>query len=340
MTPVPLRVAVLHDDVDARPHASADERGVLPAVDAVLDSLRALGHAAIAVPVGRDVAAFLRELRDHGTERVFNLCEGVAGASAGESAVAAIVELLGLPLTGSGSATLALSRRKDRVNAVLRARGLPVPPWTTWSRGEDTPAWSAYPAIVKPAAEDGSVGIHRSSVVRTELALSAALEHAAGLSPLLVQRFVGERELMVGFLGDQALPVSEIDFGALPADRDRVVTYDAKWSGGSVDDRGTRSVCPAPLDRARTAAATDVARRAWDAVDGRGYGRVDLRMDANGGLHVIEVNPNPDLDPGAGLARMARAAGLDFTDLVERILAEAGSAAASEASDALAEVGP
>ncbi|MGH7483553.1 MAG: D-alanine--D-alanine ligase family protein, partial [Longimicrobiales bacterium] len=153
--------------------------------------------------------------------------------------------------------------------------------------------------------------------------LPAALAAAAAFGPALVQEYVDGRELAVGFVGERALPVSEIDFSALPAGAHRLVSYAAKWDGGSVEDLGTRPVCPAPLTRETAAEAERIARAAWRRIEGRGYGRVDLRLDHAGRVQVIEVNPNPDLAPSAGLARMADAAGLGYSELVAAILAEA-----------------
>lgn len=315
-----MKVAILHDDVNGRPRATPDERGVLASVDAVAMALRRLGHIAIVVPVGPRPLDWLGHLQDSGGDVVFNLCEGVGGHSELEPAVAAVVELLGLPMTGSPASVLALGRRKDQVNTLLAGAGLPVPPWSPVDG--DNGGWSLYPAIVKPMAEDGSVGITTDSVVSGPGRLNLAIEQARAHSPLMVQAFVPGRELNVGFVGDTVLPVAEMDFSDLAPERAEIVCYAAKWDAGSAEDRGTRPVCPAPLDARLHARVAALALDAWRAVGGRGYGRVDLRLDGDR-IFVIEVNPNPDLDPGAGLARMATAAGWDFDRLVARILAEA-----------------
>jgi D-alanine-D-alanine ligase len=244
---------------------------------------------------------------------VFNLAEGVGGRAVEEPRVAALLELMGVPFTGSSSETLALCRRKDRSNAVLRSEGLPVPAWRVAEAGTDL-HWSVFPAIVKPVGEDGSVGIHESSVAEDGMELEVAIARAGGRA--LVQRFVGGRELNVGVVGDRLLPISEIRFSS----PQRVVSYAAKWAPGSQDDRATVPVCPAHLPVTASRAVSELARAAWAAVGGQGYGRVDLRMDEQGRPWILEVNPNPDLAPDAGLARMAAAAGWTYATLVERIL--------------------
>jgi D-alanine-D-alanine ligase len=317
-----MKVAILYDDVSARAAATQDERGVLEAVHAVEAALTTLGHAPLRVPVDAPAGSWLDVMRAADADLAFNLCEGVGGSSAFEPHVAAFLELLGVRVTGSPSETLALARRKDRVNALLAAHGLPVARWAV-ARNGVAKTWRDYPAIVKPAAEDASVGITQRSVVRDADELARALHDGRAHAPLLVQQFLEGRELNVGILGAALLPISEIDFGMMPASHWRLVTYAAKWDADSADDRGTQPRCPAPITGALTEQAGRLALAAWRLVDGRGYGRVDLRADADDRLHVLEVNPNPDLAPGAGFARMAAAADTDYVSLIDGIVREA-----------------
>src|SRR5690606_10139262 len=126
----------------------------------------------------------------------FNLCEGTNGSSANEWRVAAVIELLGLPMTGSPAETLALARRKDRVNALLSDAGIPVPAWAPVPPDGRLVGWDRFPAIIKPAGEDGSVGITQRSVVGDGAALEAEVAASNGGSerrPLLVQEFLPGR---------------------------------------------------------------------------------------------------------------------------------------------------
>jgi D-alanine-D-alanine ligase len=305
-----VRIAVAYDsaaDGDAR----ADVAGVLESVHAVVERLVARGHAAFPVPVGLPLERLLSRLSN--VELAFNLAEGMGGAASAEPRVAALLELAGVACTGASSETLALCRRKDRANAVLQAAGIAVPRWTVAVTGAE-PDWDTFPAIVKPLGEDGSVGIEEWSVVDDPLELRAALDRIGGNG--MVQRFVDGRELNVGFVGSAVLPVAEIEF----VGTQRVVSYAAKWSAGSVADRATRPVCPARIPASLAGEVVELARAAWVAVEGRGYGRVDIRTDGAGRPYVLDVNPNPDLAPGAGLARMAGVAGWDYGELVGRIM--------------------
>lgn len=294
--------------------AAPDVVGVREVVDAVVESLVRLDHAASPLAVQPPLERFLN--RVSAVDLVFNLAEGWGGEAEHEPRLAALMELSGRPVTGASSDTLALCRRKDRANAVIAARGLAVPPWTVATPGQH-PAWTAFPAIVKPAGEDGSVGIHEDSVVENAIELFAALDRTDG--DALVQAFVTGREFNVGFVGTEPLPLAEVVF----AGSQRVVSYAAKWSPGSRDDLSTLPICPARVSATFRDAAVGLAREAWEVVGGRGYARVDLRTDAAGALHLLEINPNPDLAPSAGLARMARVAGWGFDGLVARIVEEA-----------------
>lgn len=327
-----MNVAILFDDVESRPGATPDERGVLEAVTAVEDALKTLGHGPLRVPAGEDVDAWRFHPAMARAQAVFNLCEGLGGRSEGEVLAARVVEDLGLPVTGSSSAVLALARRKDQVNALLSERGLPVPPWALLGDGDGSggqelevfsAGWNAFPAIVKPATEDGSVGIDQGSVVRDAGGLALRLERMKEAGPLLVQAFVGIREINAAIVGNEVLPLSEILFEGFPEGHHPIVGYDAKWAPGSPEDLGTRPVCPAPVSGAVASRIRLMALKAWKALGGRGYGRVDFRLSPPDTLYLLEVNPNPDLSPTAGLARAAEAGGIHYRALVDRILQEA-----------------
>ncbi|HEY7601133.1 MAG TPA: D-alanine--D-alanine ligase [Methylomirabilota bacterium] len=312
---------------DAQSEATAQSMGTPSAPgspEPVKAALRTLGYDPVAVEFDGDPARWVAELARGGFQLVFNLCEGMNNQAAGEPGAAALVELLGIPLTGAPSQMLALCLRKDRANAVLRAHGIPVPPWML-ARADAPPGpWRRYPAIVKPAAEDGSFGISSDSVVRDRAALEAILAERCPLwGPMLVQRFVRGREFNLAVVGGRVLPHAEIDFTTMPRGLPPIVSYAAKWDYGSPEERGTVPVCPARLPARLSRHLTRLAEQVWTAVDGAGYGRIDVRVDGRGTTFVTDVNPNPDLGESAGLARQAAAAGWSYVDLIARIVEEA-----------------
>ena len=233
--------------------------------------------------------------------------------------VISVLELIGVPFTGSSSWTTALTLRKNVVNGVLDRAGLPVPRWAHVRRGEEITS-VGFPAICKPVAEDASVGIEQRSVVRSMRALSARVEAMfEGWDEVLVQRFIPGREVNVGILGDEVMPIAEIDFAQMPRGMWHIVSYRSKWETGSDEDLGAKPNCPADLPEGLANELVTIARAAWSVVGGEGYGRCDFRIDQSGRPWLLEVNANPDISPNAGLARMAGVATLGFGDLIRRI---------------------
>ncbi|HSJ14584.1 MAG TPA: GNAT family N-acetyltransferase [Longimicrobiales bacterium] len=318
-----MHVAIAFDALALRAEAPADVRGVLSAVEAVELALAELGHASVRVPVQRPAGPALEVVADP-VDLVFNLCESIDGDGAGEAHWVAALELLGRPVTGASSELIALARRKDHVGAILAAAGVATPDSRTVPDAARLADWIEFPAIVKPAAADGSAWITQRSVARDREELRRVVDESTGApGGVLVQPLLTGRELTVAFVGPAVLPVAEIEYVDVPEGYWPIVDYAAKWRSGSVEDRMTVPRCPARIPRGLERQAVALARAAWEAVSGTGCGRVDLRADAAGRLHVLEVNPNPDLDPGAGLARMAAAHGWSYTDLVGRLLDDA-----------------
>ena len=311
-----MKIAILFDGASAL--AKTPDLLILGTVEAIERALATEGNEVLRVPVHPD-GRWIERLRRGKFDLAFNMCEGIDGVASLESAVIAVLELFGIAYTGSSSYTAALCLRKHVVNALLERQGLPVPRWTLVRRGGRL-ASVGYPAICKPAAEDASIGVEQRSVVRTTRALAARVEAMLERwEEVLVQRYVDGREVNVGVLGDTVLPIAEIDFGAMPQGKWRIITYRSKWETGSDEDVGAAPRCPARLPARVSREVQRVAVAAWRAVGGAGYGRVDMRIDANGQPWILEVNANPDIAPDAGLARMARVSGMEYPALIRTV---------------------
>jgi D-alanine-D-alanine ligase len=309
-----VKLVILYDP-GSEDWTAEDIAGVLDAVDDIAQIFGAMGHQAQRVPVRHDMRWFNACRR---ADLVFNLCEGVLGVSQWEDHVVGTLELAGIPYTGCGPWTMAACRRKAVANTLLERAGLPVPRWTI-AQGkidDDFP----LPAIVKPAAEDASAGLDRHSVVTDRKSLKARVAAMTEqFDEVLVQQYIAGREFNVGIVGDRTLPIAEIDFSTMPPGSWPILTYAAKWHVGSAEDLGSRPVCPAQISQRLAERLGRLAEAAWRAMQGSGYGRVDLRVDEAGRAWVLEVNPNPDLTDAAGLSRMAKAAGWEYAELVRRI---------------------
>ena len=309
-----MRVVVLYDH-GADDWTAEDVAGVIKAVEDLCVIFTAMGHRVQKVPVKHDMRWFQTCRR---ADLVFNLCEGVHGVSEWEEHVVGTLEFAGIPHTGSGLWTVAACRRKAIANAILEKAGLPIPLWVLahGKIADDFP----LPAIIKPAAEDASAGLDRQSVVADrKLLRSRIAAMTEQFDEVLVQRYIPGREFNVGFVGSRTLPIAEIDFSGMPAGTWPILTYAAKWHVGSAEDLGSRPVCPAQVSERLAARLVRTAETAWRVMQGKGYGRVDLRVDDAGHPWLLEVNPNPDLTDEAGLSRMAKVAGWEYPELVRRI---------------------
>jgi D-alanine-D-alanine ligase len=317
-----MKLVVLFDGISAL--GKSPDLAILETVEAVEAVLAADGHEAVRVPVNPD-ARWVERVRRAKPDLAFNLCEGIDGVALLESSVISSLELLGIPYTGSGSWTTSICLRKHVVNTMLDAAGLPVPRFAVARAGEPAPS-VGFPAICKPAAEDASLGVEQRSVVKSARALQTRVsEMHQEWDEVIVQRFIAGREVNVGILGQRVLPIAEIDFSSMPAEYWRIVSYRSKWETGSDEDLGSVPRCPANLPDALVAELGRIALAAWQVVDGRGYGRVDLRIDETMRPWILEVNANPDFAPDAGLARMARTAGIDYAAMVRLVCEEAFS---------------
>ena len=311
-----MKIALLFDGLSAL--GKAPEVQLLDAIEAVETALMDWATEVVRVPVSND-GRWVERVRRGKFDLVFNICEGIDGEPVYEPRVISVLELLGVPFTGSGSWTTALTLRKNVVNGLLDRVGLPVPRWAYVRRGDEISS-VGFPAICKPAAEDASVGIEQRSVVRSMRALTARVEAMfEGWDEVLIQRFIDGREVNVGILGDEILPIAEIDFGDMPKGMWHIVSYRSKWETGSDEDLGAKPNCPADLPEDLANELTQIARTAWHVVGGEGYGRCDFRIDQSGRPWLLEVNANPDISPGAGLARMAGVATIGYSQLIRKV---------------------
>ena len=256
---------------------------------------------------------------------VLNLCESLAADSRGEMAVPCLLDLVGVPYTGSSALSLGLALHKNKAKELLRARGVSTPAFHVCYRLEDALAVDLpWPLIVKPAREDASVGIDFDSVVHDRAGLARAVEHVLRTfhQPALVEQFIAGREIYVPLLGNNprtALPLSEIQFGKAFEARPHIVSYRAKWETDSAECQDSPSV-PCAVDEALEQRLVQTALGAFEALECRDYGRVDMRVAADGTPYVIDINPNCDLHPQAGFAKAAAAAGLDYPALATQLV--------------------
>jgi D-alanine-D-alanine ligase len=318
-----VKIALLHSPDALEPPED-------PVLANVESALGVAGHEVERISADPDVGALVASLKRAAPEFVFNLAESYAGKSALDSNVAALLNLLGHRYSGSSPAGLQLAGDKTLSKKVLQFHGIKTPEFATMYRG--ALEWAGdidFPVIVKPPQEDASIGISTSSVVYDlkELFGKLGALQTEFQSPVLVEQFVDGREFYVGVLGNAnavALPIIELDFSKFPKDRPKVASWEAKW-GDDTEDKGpeyagTESIFPESLDEELEERMKTVALEAFHALRLRDYARIDLRVSPDGEIYVIEVNPNPYLERDSEFARAARRDGIEYDDLVSRIV--------------------
>ncbi len=323
-------------------------------INTLRDAIAAQGDEVVLVEADEDA---YERLRTGGIDLVFNIAEGIRGEDR-EAQIPAILEILGIPYTGSGPLTLALGLHKAKTKEILSWYGIPTPAFQVMSEPHEPLADTLdYPLIVKLLHEGSSMGLSYTSVVDTSQALAERVAYLteAYAQPVLVEQFIDGREFTVPVLGNtppRALPVIEVLFRGprkitlfqpddpvilmiarehgkrlldpptyrFSADRERILMQTEDGEEVAIPISLTTSVCPADISPVLAAALQTTALRAFQALACRDWGRVDMRVGKDGIPQVLELNPIAGIDPTYWLPRSASAAGMDYVTLVHAIL--------------------
>jgi D-alanine-D-alanine ligase len=326
------RILILYNEpVLSADHPDAEsEHEILYTVEVVSKTLLQAGFEVARLGASHDPDVLLSGLRAQRPDAVFNLFEGTADDGGNEAYVAGLLEWLGIPFTGSPFHTLTLARHKHLTKDLLKGAGLPTADFMVVEELPVPDCRLAWPVIVKPATQDASVGLDQGSVVTDQQALNARVVQLLKSygPPVLIEEFIRGREFNVALIEApelRVLPISEIVFVEKDPSYWPIVTYDAKWKPGSRDYEATPPRYPAKVGPTITKKLTALASRAFRLLGCRDYARVDFRVRPPASPYILEVNPNPDFSPTAGLAGGLASAGLthaNFTvDLVRAALA-------------------
>jgi D-alanine-D-alanine ligase len=328
-----LKVVIIFDRVlvDEAEEAAADKAPVTRTLDKkevedeVAEALSKLGHEPVLYEVDGTLKSLLGLARVD-CDLVFNLCESFAGDDTADFKIAAYLELLGKKYTGSGTHGLMLAQDKATAKKIFAFHGIHTPTFAKSFRGRlDFSHDLHFPVIVKPAREDGSIGIEFSAVVNSIRELMERMDwlHANFDSPVLIEEYIEGREMYVGVIGNdkaEALPVVELDLSKLPDGTPRIAAAEVKWGKGTKAYRDTKSAIATDLPEETVAVLQQTAVAAYQALELRDYGRVDMRLQPDGLVHVIEVNPNPWLSSRAEFAMAARKSGRTYPQLIAEIV--------------------
>jgi D-alanine-D-alanine ligase len=324
-----MRIAIVYNKPVPSYYSIADEQGaaagVLTEVAAVCGALIELGHSVTCVSLDIPLKAARKKLEKLRADLVFNLFEGFCGHPDSEPDIPEILEELDMPYTGCPPQALKLALNKAGTKLVLKTGGIDTPDFQLLSHENPASFRLKYPCIVKPNGEDASHGISTESIVGDFPSLEKQLDrimHRYGGGEILVETYIEGREFNATVVGNgrgQVLALSEIVFTLSPG-MPRIITYEGKWDPESEYYRGTTAVCPAQIPEEERQYIAGIAETAFGLTGCRGYARVDMRMDGRGKIKVLEVNPNPDISPDSGAALQVRAAGLDYTRFIDKIV--------------------
>jgi D-alanine-D-alanine ligase len=314
-----LSIAIIYNLVTDRHRV--DVNSVVDGVASIQAALETLGHRVTPVPLTDGILPFIRQLDALQPDLIFNLCEGFGEQSSGEYCVAGLLELLGIPYTGSGPFALALALDKPTAKHLFLAAGITTPAFRVCRDGQLPAPGLSYPLFLKLAGEDASLGITTANIVYDDTSCRRRLEvlFAEHHAPVLAEEFIEGREFTVAMLDREPLVLEEIAFTVEP----RIVSYRAKWATGSDEDLGTRAIFEPMVTVAQRARMLETAIRACDVIGTRDYARVDFRMNDRDEIYVLEVNPNPDITPNSGYRGALEAIGFPFPDFIKRIVTSA-----------------
>lgn len=333
-----MRVAVAwnndHSGVINRFGQPCPERYGVRAVQNVMAALRESGHDALLCEADKGLLAALEhfmppDAQGRPTGMVFNLAYGIQGECR-YTHLPAMLEMAGVPYTGSGPLGHALALDKVITKQLIRDAGVPTPNFRAMRRGDEDIGGLRFPLVVKPRHESTSYGLQ---LIREpgELAAAVAAIVARYEQDALVEEYIDGREICVALIGNEelaVLPLVEQDFGARAT---RLITWDDKMNKGAVQPQ---KICPAPVDEPLASMLRDISAATFRACHCRDYARVDIRIDGSGQPYVLEINSMAALGATASYVLAAKVAGLTFPLLVNRILEVAWTRALGDARHA------
>ncbi len=307
-----------------------------PTIAAIHNAIVANGHECIDVEANEDAYGKLKELKGK-IDLVFNIAEGLRGQIR-EAQIPAILEMLGIPYTHSGALTQAINLDKSLTKKIWQHHGLPTPRFVEIGANDKVYVEGLrYPVIVKPNGEGSSKGIMNDCLIEEPSKLPGKVRDIRKRfgNGVLVEEFMPGREFTVTVMGNTGagkgvylLPIVEQNYDVVPNEYKRFASYEVKWLfEDRLPDPHIAYVCPAKLDTQMEKTIAELCIKAFTVLDCRDIARVDIRCDAEGKPHLLEINCLPGMMPDPNVVSYfpvaARAAGWDFTRMVGQIITHA-----------------
>ncbi len=295
----------------------------------IADSLVELGYESYCLNIMDNLDIFFNDLNKNKPDVILNLVELYKDDAKLEVNFAALLQLLNVAFTGCNAKSLSLCKNKFNSKQILKFNGINVPNNVYFDKIEENYNVNLkFPVIVKPIAEDGSIGIDEDSIIEDETLINEKIRQVIKKykQPAIVEEYIEGREFNVAILEGESfidLPISEIDFSTMPKNYKKIVGFNAKWSVNHICYKTTIPICPANIDLKTEEKIKHIAKESFIAMECNGYARVDFRMDNSGNLYVLEVNPNPDLSIDAGLYRACKIAGFSYSEMLNILIKNA-----------------
>jgi D-alanine-D-alanine ligase len=292
----------------------------------VVKTLRAAGHDVLPLEVGGDLVPIRKAIDEWKPDIAWNLLEAFDDVATWDLNVVAYLEMAKVRYTGCNTRGLLLARDKAITKKLLSYHRIPVTDFAVFQIGRPAkrPKRLSFPLIVKSLTLDASIGISQASVVESEEKLAERVRfiHESTGTDALVESYVEGRELYVAILGNErvkVLPIWELLFTKMPEEQRKIATERLKWSLTYQKKHGIVSAEAKDLPEGAAARIQEICKRVYRNLMLSGYARIDLRLSENGSVYVIEANPNPQLARDEDFAQSAKAAGLDYGKLIQRI---------------------
>ena len=296
----------------------------------VFAALEKLGHEPLYIELDGENSS-LFGLAKSKVDLMFNLVDSYAGDDSKDYNVPAFLDLLDVPYTGTGPEGLILAQDKSVSKKIVAFHGLKTPYSAVVHGGRVDYAHDiTFPLIVKPASEDGSIGIDTGSVVKSVKDLMERIHHLHEEfdAPVLIEEYIEGREIYAAFLGNrspEALPLVELDLSKLPPDTPRIAGREVKFERDSEIYRLTKSALADNLDEETVEKLQSTGKIVFRSLRLRDYGRIDMRLTDTGDIYVIEANPNPWLSSAAEFAMAARGSDRTYAETIGSIVEAATS---------------
>jgi len=293
----------------------------------VIEAVKSLGHTCATLGVFDDTELICEKIKQFEPSVIFNLVERFNNEASHDRDIASFFKLTGIPFTGCGPTGLTLCKDKGLAKKILKFHHIRVPDFVILPKNRriHRPKRLNFPIFVKPLKEEASIGIAQSSFVENDQQFRERVSyiHQTLGQDVIAEEYIEGRELYVGVIGNkrlEAFPVRELRFHEVPEDEPRFASYKAKWDETYRKKWGIRNQFAGLLPNGSQGELEKISKKIYQLLMIRGYARMDMRLTSEGEVVFIEANPNPILSSDEDFAESAKKAGVDYPQLIQKII--------------------